>query len=112
MGDAFDHCQALVRQADRDRFLASLFAPADRRPDLFAIYAFNVEIAGVREVAREPLPGEMRLQWWRDVLDGSRPGEARDHPVAAALGEATARRGLPVDTLLDLIEARTFDLYD
>ena len=68
----FDHCAALVREADRDRYLATLFAPAEHRDALFALYAFNVEIARVRELAREPMPGEIRLQWWREVLAGER----------------------------------------
>jgi phytoene synthase len=108
----FEHCAALVREADRDRYLATLFAPADRRDALFALYAFNVEIARVRDVAREPLPGEIRLQWWREVLAGERDGEAAAHPVAAALRETLARYGFVAAPLLELIEARTFDLYD
>ena len=64
----FEHCAALVREADRDRYLATLFAPAEQRDALFALYAFNVEIARVRELAREPMPGEIRLQWWREAL--------------------------------------------
>ena len=112
MQSNFEHCAALVREADRDRFLATLFAPADRRDALFALYAFNAEIARVREVAREPLPGEIRLQWWRDVLNGERDGEAAAHPVAAALLDALGRHGFVAAPLLELIEARTFDLYD
>jgi phytoene synthase len=108
----FEHCAALVRQADRDRYLATLFAPADRRDALFALYAFNAEIARVRDVAREPLPGEIRLQWWREVLLGERDGEAAAHPVAAALRETLGRYGFVAAPLLELIEARTFDLYD
>lgn len=108
----FDHCAALVRAADRDRYLATLFAPAEHRDALFALYAFNVEIARVRDVAREPLPGEIRLQWWREVLAGERDGEAAAHPVAAALRETLARYGFVATPLLELIEARTFDLYD
>lgn len=108
----FDHCAALVREADRDRFLATLFAPAEHRDALFALYAFNAEIARVRDVAREPLPGEIRLQWWREVLSGERDGEAAAHPVAAALRETLERYGFVAAPLLELIEARTFDLYD
>ncbi len=108
----FEHCAALVREADRDRYLATLFAPAQQRDALFALYAFNVEIARVRELAREPLPGEIRLQWWREALSGERDGEAAAHPVAAALRETLARYGLASDRLIDLIDARTFDLYD
>jgi len=110
--DAVGHCKRLVREADRDRFLATLFAPAERRPALFALYAFNCEIARVRDVAREPLPGEVRLQWWSEVLAGERGGEARANPVAAALLHAIEQHGLSTQPLMDLIEARIFDLYD
>ena len=112
MPDSFAYCENLVRAGDKDRWLASLFAPADRRPPLHALYAFNLEVARVRELAREPMAGEIRLQWWREVIAGTRPGEAAAHPVAAALVDAIARYRLPVQTLLDLIEARAFDLYN
>lgn len=112
MADGFAYCKNLVRAGDKDRWLASLFAPADRRAHLHVLYAFNLEIARVRELAREPMAGEIRLQWWREVIAGTRPGEAAANPVAAALGETIARHDLPVQTLLDLIEARAFDLYN
>ena len=112
MADAADYCAQLVRTADRDRYVAALFAPAAHRRALFALYAFNSEVARVRDVAREPLPGEIRLQWWSDVLRGERSGEAQANPVAAALLASIAQYRLPVDKLIDLIEARRFDLYD
>jgi 15-cis-phytoene synthase len=112
MQDAFDHCAELVRGADRDRYLATLFAPAEDRDALFALYAFNIEVGRVREVAREPLPGEIRLQWWSEVLSGERREEAAANPVAAALLRSIERHQLPATTLIDLIEARRFDLYD
>jgi 15-cis-phytoene synthase len=108
----FDHCEALVREHDKDRFLASLFAPADRRGPLFALYAFDLEIAHIRDRAHEPMPGEIRLQWWREVLSGERSGEAAAHPVAAALADTIARFALPTERLADLTEAHAFDLYD
>lgn len=111
MLDNFAHCENLVREADKDRFLAALFAPAERRGALFALYAFNIEVARVREAAREAMAGEIRLQWWRDAIDMG-TGEARAHPVAAALLDTVERFGLPVAPLIDLIEARAFDLYD
>ena len=112
MEDAVGHCERLVREADRDRFLASLFVPAEHRPELFALYAFNCEIARVRDVAREPLPGEVRLQWWNEVLTGERREEARANPVAAALLDAIEAHGLSTQRLIDLLDARGFDLYD
>ena len=112
MQDAPAHCAELVRTADRDRYLAALFAPMERRGALYALYAFNSEVARVREVAHEPLPGEIRLQWWTDVLRGERSAEANANPVAAALLTAIDRHGLDSAKLIDLIEARRFDLYD
>jgi phytoene synthase len=112
MADDFDHCEALVRAADKDRFIATLFAPAAHRPPLHALYAFNLEIARVRELVSEPLPGEIRLQWWRDALAGAAHGDVDAHPVAAPLRATIARYHLPVQRLIELTEARIFDLYD
>jgi 15-cis-phytoene synthase len=108
----YEHCAALVRDADRDRYLATLFAPAEHRDALYSLYAFNVEITRVRELAREPMPGEIRLQWWREALGGEREGEAAAHPVAAALLATLSRYGFVARPLLELIDERTFDLYD
>src|SRR5271166_2904071 len=85
MQDPFAYGAEIVRATDRDRFIATLFAPAERRGAIYALYAFNSEIARVREVAREPLPGEIRLQWWSDVINRDRDEEARANLVAAAL---------------------------
>jgi 15-cis-phytoene synthase len=112
MQDAFAYCAELVRTADRDRFLSSLFAPAEQRAGLHALYAFNIEVGRVREAAREPMPGEIRLQWWREVIGGERSGEAHANPVAAALLATIERHHFDAGELIALIEARRFDLYD
>jgi phytoene synthase len=106
-----EFCATLVREADRDRYLATLFAPAEHRDALFSLYAFNVEIGRVRDRAREPMPGEIRLQWWREMLSGERDGEAAAHPVAAALRATLQRYGFVAAPLIELIDAHTFDLY-
>jgi 15-cis-phytoene synthase len=112
MQDAFAYCAELVRTADRDRFLSALFAPAEYRAALHALYAFNIEVARVREVAREPLPGEIRLQWWNEVVNGERAEEAAANPVASALLTVIERHRLVVPALTALLDARCFDLYD
>jgi phytoene synthase len=112
MRENYAFCEARVREADKDRYLASLFMPARARPHVFALYAFNGEIARVRELAREPLAGEVRLQWWRDALAGSGEGDVVRNPVAAALIDTIERFDLKRDTLTALIDARQFDLYD
>ena len=111
MQDAYGHCEALVRSADKDRYLAGLFAPAPARRHLYALYAFAAEIARVPEAVREPAAGEIRLQWWRDALGGERI-EAAGNPVAAALFDTVAQYALPSEPLICLIDAHGFDLYD
>jgi len=108
----YAHCESEVREADRDRWLASLFAPAERRPHLHALYAFDRELALVPHRVREALAGEMRLQWWRDALAGEARGDAAANPVAAALLDTIARCALPREPLDVLIDARALDLYD
>src|SRR5215213_5386650 len=109
---AFAHCAAQIRDGDPDRYFATLYAPADKRPHLFALYAFSREVARIRETVSEALPGEIRLQWWRDTLQGEARGDVRANPVAAALDEAIVRFRLPRQALVDLVDARTLDLYD
>ncbi len=112
LSQAYGHCLALVREHDPDRYIASLYAPEALRPGLFALYAFSHEIARVREQVSEPLPGEVRLQWWRDVLEAGPDAPAPGHPVAQALLDTVRRFRLPIAPLSGLIEARVFDLYD
>jgi phytoene synthase len=106
------YCEQVVREGDKDRFLATLFAPAERRPALFALYAFNLEIIRVHELVHEALAGEVRLQWWRDALSGEARGDVRAHPIASALIDTIARYKLPIEVLLRLIDAHSFDLYN
>ena len=109
--EAFEACRQIVRAEDPDRYAAILFAPADKRPHLFALYAFNCEIARIRETVSEALPGEIRQQWWREALS-CRGRDAQSHPVASALLGTMSDFRLPPEPFLALIEARGFDLYD
>jgi len=101
----------LVRQHDRDRFQTALFAPADRREALFALYAFNYEIARIREAVREEMLGRIRLQWWREAVEAAYAGRPpRRHDTVEALGEAIDRYDLTQAHFETLIEAREADL--
>ena len=106
--DASAHCADIVRAADRDRYLADLFAPEAARPHLFALHAFNSEVSRIRDGVREPTLGEIRLQWWHDALHG----DAGGHPVAGALKQTIGKFSLPLGAFDNLLEARKFDLYD
>jgi 15-cis-phytoene synthase len=117
-------CADLVRGHDFVRYASTLFMPADQRRALLALYAFNVEIRRVRDQISQPLPGEIRLQWWTDMLAGQvrdrsqdqdrdqDHGGAEGNPVAAELLRAIGEYRLPAEPLSRLIEEHQFDLYN
>jgi phytoene synthase len=109
---AADHCADLVRAHDFARYASTLFVPAEQRRALLALYAFNIEICRVPAQVSQPLPGEMRLQWWRDVLSGHGHGGVEGNPVAAELLQVIGGYQLPVERLSRLIEEHQFDLYN
>ncbi|MDE5463092.1 phytoene/squalene synthase family protein [Bradyrhizobium sp. CSS354] len=110
--DSAAFCADLVRSHDFPRYAATLFAPAAERRALLALYAFNVEIVRVRDQVSQPLPGEIRLQWWTDMLSGQVHGSAEGNPVAAELLRAIRDFGLPVEPLSLLADEHQFDLYN
>jgi len=101
-----------LRRHDRDRYLTTLFAPADRRRALLALYAFNFEVAKIREITHEPLLGQMRLQWWREEIDGIYAGTVRRHEVAVPLAEAIRGFALTRGHFERILEARGADMED
>lgn len=111
MADDTEFCADHVRRFDHDRYLTALFAPAGARPALCALYAFNVEVARVRETVSEPLIGQIRLQWWRDAIAELAVGRPRGHPVVAGLARALALGVRPED-FDPLLLAREQDLAD
>jgi phytoene synthase len=110
--DSADFCTDLVRTHDFARYASTLFVPTEQRRALLALYAFNVEIARVREQVSQPLPGEIRLQWWTDMLAGAGHGGVEGNPVAAELLQAIRAFRLPVERLSRLIDEHQFDLYN
>lgn len=110
--DNASFCAQDVRERDFTRYAATLFVAPEHRRALLALYAFHLEVSRVRDVISQPLPGEIRLQWWTDAIAGREHGEVTGNPVAAELLEAIASRGLPVAVLDGMIDAHRFDLYD
>ncbi len=96
---------AAVKRQDPDRFLTALFAPPARRDVLLLLYAFNHELARARAVASEPLLALIRLQWWREVVEGER----KRHEVASPLSDALEAGLLARADLLEMIEARELE---
>ena len=96
-----------VRQADRDRFLAVLFAPEPQRRDLLALLAFDHELARTRAVTREPMMAHIRLQWWREAaVEAAGSGAPRAQPIVESLSETMRRHGVAPGRLVAVIDAR------
>jgi phytoene synthase len=112
LDNALVTCLENVRRQDHDRFLTALLAPANARPKLIALYAFNVEIARVRETVSEAMLGQIRLQWWREAIEALSTGEVRGHEAATGLAEAFGTTGIDSAGLISLIDARERDLED
>jgi 15-cis-phytoene synthase len=109
---AAEFCAELVRSHDFTRYASTLFVPAAQRRGLLAVYAFNVEISRVRDLVSQPLPGEIRMQWWTDMLAGAGHGGIEGNPVAAELLRAIGNWNLPVELLSRMIDEHQFDLYN
>ena len=105
-----DYCAGQVREGDPDRFATAMLAPPEGRARLMALYAFNLEIARLRESVSDILLGEIRLQWWRDALAECRAGTPRRHQVVHPLSHAIAEAALPDGPFLEAIDARARDL--
>jgi NADH dehydrogenase [ubiquinone] 1 alpha subcomplex assembly factor 6 len=110
MAPELSYCAQQVRRHDREHYLTALFAPADRREALFALYAFNLEVARAREQVREPMMGLLRLQWWRDAVGEIYAGRPRAHEVVRALAAAIAAHGLDRGLFERLLDAREQDM--
>lgn len=112
MTSSYDLAAQELRDLDRDRYAASLVIPPEHRAAVQAIFAFSAEIGAVRERVSEPVPGEIRLQWWLDALEGDAHGAIAQNPVADALFNTIEAHGLPTGPLVRLLAARRFDLYN
>jgi Phytoene/squalene synthetase len=106
------YCDEQVERFDNDRYLCAAYAPPPCRQSLIALYAFNLEVARIREQAREPLLAQIRLQWWREMIDKVFAGETPSQPAAAALAEAVRRHGIVPEDLDRYFDGRAQDLED
>ena len=99
-----------VRRNDKDRFTTGLFAPPARREALFALYALNAEVAKIPDMVSENIMGQIRLEWWRESVEGIGTDQQRPHEVVQALGVLLAQTPVSKSDLFTLVEARAADL--
>lgn len=94
MTAADDPTADFVRDADRDRWLATLYAPAALRPALFAVWALDLELAKVATGASDAMLAEIKLAWWRERLGDLDKGVVPAQPLLRALAADVLPRGV------------------
>ena len=109
MTDNQSHVQGDLKLLNPERYLACLYLPQDIRSLAMTLYAFDAEISRIADLVSEPLPGEIRIQWWRDLIKSG--GNAGSGLLAEELLLVISENTLPRDVLDNYLEARIFDLY-
>ncbi len=94
-----------VAHAEPDHHFALRFYPVDRRAAALTLMAFTAELRGTPARVSEPMIGEIRLQWWRDAVEGVF-GEGRllAHPVVEAMKTTLPERPelrAPLDRMIN-----------
>lgn len=90
----------MIRNHNRDRFLACLFVPQPVRDSVFAVYALDAELAHLREVTTEVLMRQIRYAWWEEALTAMAAGQPpEEHPVL----ESLAKNNVPLAPLVQLV---------
>ncbi len=108
------YCVDLVKRRDYEGFLCTLLLPHVARRAAFAVRAFNVEVASVRESVSERTLGRMRMQFWADAIEAIFNGDTNvpAHPVALELHRAVENHKLSKELLLRVLESRRALLSD
>lgn len=105
------HVTDELNKLSRNDYLVTLFIPEAVRADAQALLAFAAELRIVQHRVSEPTPGEIRLQWWHDALDGQGHGAVRSNPIASCLLDTIEKHQFPIVPLKRMIAAHRFDLY-
>ncbi len=106
------YCIDQVAKYDHDRYLCIMLAPRQYRQDLFSLFAFNEEIARIREQVNESLLGQMRLRWWHETIEKINPEQPRPSGLAGTLFDVIIKHNLSKQLFYELLDARASDLDD
>lgn len=78
------------------------FAPRGLHRDLAALYGWRHLVRGVPDQVSDRGVAARKLAWWHEELERLFAGTGR-HPLAASLGPAILRAGLPQEPFLDIL---------
>lgn len=107
---------ALARQTAYDRYIQALLVkPRHLRHDFLVLAALHGELARIPLLVREPMMGEIRLQWWHDVITATEFVSAGavpefGSPLANHVAELIARHAMAREAVVAAIAARRAEL--
>ena len=102
---------AQLKDIDPDRLRAAVLGSKGERESLELLYAFHYELAKVPELVSEPMIGQIRYQWWRDVLAEIYEGKTvRSHEITTPLEGLLKQADVPRFWCDRLIDGRERDL--
>ena len=104
--EAYDYCGALARSHYENFTVASWFLPGDKRPHVYAVYAFCRFVDDLGDEAQ----GDRLalLDRWEHELRACYDGTP-SHPISVALADTIRRFGIPQEPFLKLVEANRID---
>ncbi|MDV7338784.1 squalene/phytoene synthase family protein [Terasakiella sp. A23] len=114
MTSALSLCAQEIQKTDHDQFLCGLYASDDTRDAFYALQLFAIETTRIRDMVNEPQLGHMRIQWWRDLIDGVYADQEAHSENGTHREFIEAIRPKKIDKALfeRYLNARSFDLED
>ncbi|XP_072107820.1 NADH dehydrogenase (ubiquinone) complex I, assembly factor 6 isoform X1 [Mobula birostris] len=106
------YCVQVVRNRDYEGFLTSLLLPSELRCSVFALRAFNVELAQVQDVVSQKTLGLMRIQFWRQLIEDVYSNNPPHQPIAIELWKAVRKHKLTKRWFLRIIDERERNLNE
>lgn len=91
--------QDMVRQRDYPAYLTHFAYDRALQPHFFALRAFHIELASLKDSVSNELVGRVRMQWWRDAIEGvynvRRRAYTESPPEAPHCARSRRRRARP-----------------
>lgn len=86
----------LTRKHDYPSHVLSAFVHPRARDSHLAVRAFNVDIARIEDQVSSVAVGRLRMQFWRDAIEGAFSGRPPAEPVAVLLDKVLREDGAPL----------------
>ena len=104
-------CLKQVQKHNHETYLTTLFTPAQIRPLITAINAFNIETALIRDSVKDTQIAQLRMKWWTHLITDSFNKTPPNHPVALLLSDSLTP-DISKSWFLRILAERSENLHD